>query len=799
MFRQLLTGWNRSRRTAPLQKTRRCRLAVEQLEDRLVPTTVPAIIGLQNQTLANPTSTSTSQALVAGVWQNIVNQSVTITPNQTGVVDLKFEAQAFSGMANRLGVRYLIDGNVDPNDAMVNLSSTTADTVDDIGPNSWQTLFLAQQLRLSTGTHVITVQMFCMNATFLGSQLTTVYTPVLQLTAYNVIDNQAAALSVQAQPVSLGTGTPGQKLVTAGSWQTLVSQPIVIGSGMSGLVDLNFEATAFSSVTNRVLLRYIVDGKLDPNDMTVTLSPFGADAVNDMILGVGGNWRTLFLSRQLNLAPGAHTIAVQVEFTNQGILGADPIVYTPTLGLTGYTNIDKQISGGGLQTQVPSTPDSGSSGTQSVAVGTWTTVASLPLTIGARSSGLADLTFQAQASTDVANRVFVRYLIDGHIDPTDQATTLSASTADTTVDFLDQAGPVWETLSLTHLVSLSAGSHTVSVQVFVLNPGQTAGHDLTVVAPNLHMTGYAVVTPSPYFNYDGSTHTLTVTGTSGNDTFRFSQVTTSAANGVLTSVYTFTVNGSSVSYTSSQVTSVVVNGGGGTDSATLVTNDTYVGADQKTHETVEQILMNAGSTVLQKMDSHNNSTPFLTLTGFANVTATMGHADSAQMYDGAGANTFTTSGLTSTMTGSGYSNTVSGARTVIGHADNGTGDKAYHYDGSGPSTFISSGTAYSLMQGTDNGLSFYNLAVGFTTNYGIARHKSQDIAIFYDSPGTDVFVGTTGYSYMYSDDASGNFAMFNAAQGFGKVYAYSFVGGIDYYYNYDPSVNFVVGFQTYKG
>ena len=48
MFRQLLTGWNRSRRTAPLQKTRRCRLAVEQLEDRLVPTTVPAIIGLQN-------------------------------------------------------------------------------------------------------------------------------------------------------------------------------------------------------------------------------------------------------------------------------------------------------------------------------------------------------------------------------------------------------------------------------------------------------------------------------------------------------------------------------------------------------------------------------------------------------------------------------------------------------------------------------------------------------------------------------------------------------------------------------
>jgi hypothetical protein len=48
---------------------------------------------------------------------------------------------------------------------------------------------------------------------------------------------------------------------------------------------------------------------------------------------------------------------------------------------------------------------------------------------------------------------------------------------------------------------------------------------------------------------------------------------------------------------------------------------------------------------------------------------------------------------------------------------------------------------------------------------------------------------------MYSDDANGNFAYFNAAQGFGKVYAYSFVGGIDYAYNYDNQVNVVFGFH----
>ena len=45
-----------------------------------------------------------------------------------------------------------------------------------------------------------------------------------------------------------------------------------------------------------------------------------------------------------------------------------------------------------------------------------------------------------------------------------------------------------------------------------------------------------------------------------------------------------------------------------------------------------------------------------------------------------------------------------------------------------------SGTAFSFMLGTDNGQPFFNEAVGFPKNYGIAQHAG-DLAIYFDSPG----------------------------------------------------------------
>src|SRR5438105_13892077 len=103
-----------------------------------------------------------------------------------------------------------------------------------------------------------------------------------------------------------------------------------------------------------------------------------------------------------------------------------------------------------------------------------------------------------------------------------------------------------------------------------------------------------------------------------------------------------------------------------------------------------------------------------------------------------------------------------------------------------------SGTAYSFMLGTDHGAAFFNEAVGFQTNYGIAQHAGQDSAYFYDSPLDDVFVGNTATSYLYSDDSSGRYVEFDYTQGFALVEAFSFVGGHDVAYVYDATVNAVV-------
>jgi hypothetical protein len=50
---------------------------------------------------------------------------------------------------------------------------------------------------------------------------------------------------------------------------------------------------------------------------------------------------------------------------------------------------------------------------------------------------------------------------------------------------------------------------------------------------------------------------------------------------------------------------------------------------------------------------------------------------------------------------------------------------------------------------------------------------------------------------MYSknpDNPDGLYAEYDSAQGFAMVYAYSFVGGTDYAYNYDPQHNHTSGF-----
>jgi hypothetical protein len=153
--------------------------------------------------------------------------------------------------------------------------------------------------------------------------------------------------------------------------------------------------------------------------------------------------------------------------------------------------------------------------------------------------------------------------------------------------------------------------------------------------------------------------------------------------------------------------------------------------------------------------------------------------------------TFVTAGNYSYVTANGEFHLVSGGQAIYGFATNAS-DQVYHYDaGAAQTTFVASGNSYSYMSGTENGTPFFNVAMGFDTVYAYATPGNRDVAYFYDTPANDTFVGTATYSYM-SGNPNGH-PYFDEAQNFGIVFAESFVGGLDFAYNYDTAVNVVIG------
>ena len=306
--------------------------------------------------------------------------------------------------------------------------------------------------------------------------------------------------------------------------------------------------------------------------------------------------------------------------------------------------------------------------------------------------------------------------------------------------------------------------------------------------------GTTVAVPSG-FVYDPATKALTITASVPQNSFSFSQAATQDAAGVVRTTYTFDLNGGVASYTDMELSTVVVNGAaGGSNTASLTTNDTYAGTDGQNHETAEAVTVGAGAKV-QKLDANGDASDFMSLNDFQTIFAVAGSADQGFINS--------TPGVKNVFVGAGgyaYMNTgnnaedfyyLAGAKFVYSYAS-GPGDFAYQYDGSGASVYVVSGTAYSFMLGSDNGAAFQNYAIGFKFNEGIAQHPSQDVAYFYDSAGNDTFTGFSQYSSMKSADDS--FAENDIAAFFGQVYAFSFVGGSDNASVYDSSVNHVVGF-----
>jgi len=268
------------------------------------------------------------------------------------------------------------------------------------------------------------------------------------------------------------------------------------------------------------------------------------------------------------------------------------------------------------------------------------------------------------------------------------------------------------------------------------------------------------------------------------------QATTADAAGLHTT-YTFTLNGNAESFTDTQLSQVIVTAQGGPNTASIFTNDTYLGTDGLTHETGEAVVIGDGFALVEKLDAGGNPLPFLQIGGFTTIYATAGHADPSVIAATPGVqNTFVSAGGYSYIDSGSAFYLMTGAKYVYSYAV-GQGDMAIHYDGSGPSAYVVAGTAYSLMLGTDNGQSFFNEAVGFTFNEGIAQHAGQDLAFFYAETGADQFAGYSQYSALRRADGS---AENDSALFFDQVYAYS-AGGSATALVDDSRVNHTVGFR----
>jgi hypothetical protein len=375
------------------------------------------------------------------------------------------------------------------------------------------------------------------------------------------------------------------------------------------------------------------------------------------------------------------------------------------------------------------------------------------------------------------------------------------------VDVEDSAGNLLTTntstvtLALAGPGSLTTGSASAQavggVATFsgmsIITPGSYA---FTFSDGNLTGTIARLTVLPPGASYDPATQTLTISAVS----FAFSQATTQDATGLHTT-FTFTINGSPFSMPDTQVAHVNVSDPHGTGNAELHTADTYTGTDGQTHETKETVIIGNGAGQLYRVVG-GTSALFLTLSGFTHTWAMAGHADSGEIVGTPGVqNFFVSSGGNAYMDSGSALYDVAGASSVFASAAN-ANDAAYHYDGSGPSELIISGTAYSLMEGTDNALSYLNEAVGFHFNYGLAVHPTQVTVIIYDSPNNDVLDAEPGNgavvntTFMYSDDAAGNLQEFDQVQGFALINAYAFVGGTNFAYNHDPAQNHVSGFTV---
>jgi hypothetical protein len=295
------------------------------------------------------------------------------------------------------------------------------------------------------------------------------------------------------------------------------------------------------------------------------------------------------------------------------------------------------------------------------------------------------------------------------------------------------------------------------------------------------------------YSYNAVTKELTVTAEHGGNYFRFDDFHLYAD---LATNDLFTINDVQQTYPDSTIAHVTVNYQGPGNDTDLYTDSIYAGTDGQDHETVESVSVGQGGGTIYRIDAQNQATRFLDATGFKMACVYLGIADTGQVLGTAGVQNNAVISPTYTAMYSGDSLYEIFGEKVHAYAAN-AGDTATLNGGTGATWFGASGSAYSYMTGmTTNSTgtySYFNEAVGFRFTDGVAQNTAQATAYLYDTPGNDVFSGSTSSSYIYADNPDGTIAYYNEVQSFGQVFANSSSGGVDYAYVYDAGVNHLSG------
>jgi hypothetical protein len=330
------------------------------------------------------------------------------------------------------------------------------------------------------------------------------------------------------------------------------------------------------------------------------------------------------------------------------------------------------------------------------------------------------------------------------------------------------------------------GSHT-----FTMTLDSAGNQSVTASDSSGAISGQAslLVLPAGFTYQNG---TLTVTGTSGNDTFRFTAG----------SVFTVTLNGTTVTFSPSQLSAVVFTGGGGSDTASLIgtgSGETAMlapgfGQLQGNGYTVRVSASTIGvqggaGEVAYFTDSAGNDTfiaspgnSYLYGTGFWNqvvgfgavVAGSSGGNDRATLYGQDGAS-FLGTPTNSQLTGPGLWEQASGFKVVVASAVG--NERAVLYGSAGNDTLVGA-PSYLYLTGS----SYWEQASGFAVVFAVGNGGS-DTATLYDSAGNDTFSATPGSSYL-----SGS-GYWNQVYGFGVVFASDSGQGNDRAYLYGSAGN----------